>query len=168
MHKKCLTHSHHNEEFSLRRPNCGARDASSIQPRWSLHLEGRSTHFSRPKGRSNVNPRVERGVIGHACKGPQNRQRRKGMTQKNRPYQRPKAQGDAIKGMVIGLPTFKEMEINRVCGACQLRKQHRHPFPKERNVSKGYGRSPLGCMGTNTDDHIRRMSVICYLHRRLL
>ena len=41
------------------------------------------------------------------------------------------------KGVVIGLPTFKEKEIEGVCKACQFGKQHRHPFPKERNVSKG-------------------------------
>ena len=41
------------------------------------------------------------------------------------------------KGVVIELPTFKEKEINGVCGACQFGKQHRHPYPKERNVSKG-------------------------------
>ena len=41
------------------------------------------------------------------------------------------------KGVVIGLPTFKEKEIEGVCEACQFRKQHWHPFPKERNVSKG-------------------------------
>ena len=41
------------------------------------------------------------------------------------------------KGVVIGLPTFKEKEIEGVCEACQFSKQHRHPFLKERNVSKG-------------------------------
>ena len=41
------------------------------------------------------------------------------------------------KGVVIGLPTFKEKEIEGVCEACQFGKQHQHPFPKERNVSKG-------------------------------
>ena len=42
-----------------------------------------------------------------------------------------------LKGIVIRLPTFKEKEIEGVCEACQLGKQHWHPFPKERNVSKG-------------------------------
>ena len=41
------------------------------------------------------------------------------------------------KGVVIGLPTFKEKEIEAVCEACQFSKQQRHPFSKERNVSKG-------------------------------
>ena len=41
------------------------------------------------------------------------------------------------KGVVIGLPVFDMKQVNRVCEACQLGKQHRHPFPKERNVSKG-------------------------------
>ena len=41
------------------------------------------------------------------------------------------------KGVVIGLPTFKEKEIEGICEACQFGKQHRHPFPKERNMSKG-------------------------------
>ena len=41
------------------------------------------------------------------------------------------------KGVVIRLPTFKEKEIEGVCEACQFGKQHQHPFPKERNVSKG-------------------------------
>ena len=41
------------------------------------------------------------------------------------------------KGVVIGLPTFKEKEIEGVCEACQFGKQHRHPFSKEMNVSKG-------------------------------
>ena len=40
------------------------------------------------------------------------------------------------KGVVIRLPTVKEKEIEGVCEACQFGKQHRHPFPKERNVSK--------------------------------
>ena len=40
------------------------------------------------------------------------------------------------KGVVIVLPTFKEKEIEGVCKACQFGKQHRHPFPKERNVRK--------------------------------
>ena len=33
--------------------------------------------------------------------------------------------------------TFKEKEIEGLCEACQFGKQHRHPFSKERNVSKG-------------------------------
>ena len=41
------------------------------------------------------------------------------------------------KGVVIRLPTFKEKKIEGVCEVCQFGKQHRHPFPKERNVSKG-------------------------------
>ena len=41
------------------------------------------------------------------------------------------------KGVVIGLPTFTEKEIAGVCEACQFGKQHRQPFPKERNLSKG-------------------------------
>ena len=41
------------------------------------------------------------------------------------------------KGVVIGLPPFELKRVERVCEACQLGKQHRHPFPKERNVSKG-------------------------------
>ena len=40
------------------------------------------------------------------------------------------------KGVVIGLPTFKEKEIEGVYEACQFRKRHWHPFPKGRNVSK--------------------------------
>ena len=35
------------------------------------------------------------------------------------------------KGVVIGLPTFKEKVIEGMCEACQFGKQHRHPFPKE-------------------------------------
>ena len=42
-----------------------------------------------------------------------------------------------LKGVVIGLPTFKEKEIEGVCVACQFSKQHWHPFPKEKHVSKG-------------------------------
>ena len=34
------------------------------------------------------------------------------------------------KGVIIGLPTFKEKEIEGMCEACQFGKQHRHPFPK--------------------------------------
>ena len=41
------------------------------------------------------------------------------------------------KGVVIRLPTFKEKKIEGVCEVCQFGKQHRHPFPKERNVRKG-------------------------------
>ena len=41
------------------------------------------------------------------------------------------------KVVVIGFPTFKEKVIQGICEACQFGKQHRHPFPKERNVSKG-------------------------------
>ena len=41
------------------------------------------------------------------------------------------------KGVVIGIPAFDSKQVDRVCEACQLEKQHRHPFPKERNVSKG-------------------------------
>ena len=69
-----------------------------------------------------------------------------------------KLMGMQSKGVVIGLPTFKEKEINGVCGACQFGKQHQHLFPKERNVSKGI--CPLGCVGTGTDGHVRRMSVL--------
>ena len=47
-----------------------------------------------------------------------------------------KIKGMQSKGLVLKLPTFKEKEINGVCGACQFGKQHRHMFPKERNVSK--------------------------------
>ena len=48
-----------------------------------------------------------------------------------------KFKGMQSKGVVIGLPTFKEKEINGICVPCQFGKQHRHPSPKERNVSKG-------------------------------
>ena len=41
------------------------------------------------------------------------------------------------KEVVIGLPPFESKRVDRVCEACQLGKQHRHAFPKERNVSKG-------------------------------
>ena len=41
------------------------------------------------------------------------------------------------KGVVIGLRTFKEIEIEGACQACQFAKQHWHSFSKERNVSKG-------------------------------
>ena len=41
------------------------------------------------------------------------------------------------KQVVIGLPTFELNPANKVCEVCQLGQQHRHPFPKERNVSKG-------------------------------
>ena len=41
------------------------------------------------------------------------------------------------KGVIIGLPTFKEKEIEGVCEACHFSKQYRHPFPKKRNMSKG-------------------------------
>ena len=41
------------------------------------------------------------------------------------------------RGLVIGLLTFKDKEIEGVCEACEFGKQHQHLFPKERNVSKG-------------------------------
>ena len=64
-----------------------------------------------------------------------------------------KLKGIKSKGVVIGLPTFTEKEINGVCGACQFSKQHQHHFRKERNLR------------TNIDGHIWRMSVLCYLRR---
>ena len=73
------------------------------------------------------------------------------------------------KGVVIGLPTFKEKEIEGVCAACKFDEQHWHPFPKERNVSKGildviyfdeWGPAQTG--------YIRRMPILCHLYRRLL
>ena len=48
-----------------------------------------------------------------------------------------KLKGMQSKGVVIELPTFTEKEMAGVCEACQFGKQHRQPFPKERNVSKG-------------------------------
>ena len=48
-----------------------------------------------------------------------------------------KLKGMQSKVVVIRLPTFKEKEINGVCGACQFGKKHRHLILKERNVSKG-------------------------------
>ena len=48
-----------------------------------------------------------------------------------------KLKGMPSKGVVIGLPTFTEKEITGVCEACQFGKQHRQPFPKERNMNKG-------------------------------
>ena len=45
--------------------------------------------------------------------------------------------GMQSKGVVVRLLTLKEKEINGVYEACQFNKQHLHPFPKERNVSKG-------------------------------
>ena len=48
-----------------------------------------------------------------------------------------KFKGMQSKGLVIGLPTFKEKEIKGVSAACPFDKQHRQPFPKERNVRKG-------------------------------
>ena len=41
------------------------------------------------------------------------------------------------KGAVHGLPRFTSKHPDNVCEACQLGKQHRHPFLSERNVSKG-------------------------------
>ena len=48
-----------------------------------------------------------------------------------------KHKGMQSKGVVIRLPTFTKKEIIGVCEACQFSKQHRQPFPKERNVGKG-------------------------------
>ena len=45
--------------------------------------------------------------------------------------------GMQSKGVAIGLPTFTKKEIASICEACQFEKQHRQPFPKERNMSKG-------------------------------
>ena len=47
-----------------------------------------------------------------------------------------KLTGMQSKGVITGLPTFTEKEIGGVCETCQFGKQHRHPFPKKRNVSK--------------------------------
>ena len=41
------------------------------------------------------------------------------------------------KWVVHGLPRFTSKHPDNVCEACQLGKQHRHPFLSERNVSKG-------------------------------
>ena len=43
------------------------------------------------------------------------------------------------KGAAIKLLNFTDRDITGicVCEACQFGKQRRHPFPKERNVSKG-------------------------------
>ena len=48
-----------------------------------------------------------------------------------------KLKGMQSKGVVIELSTFTKKEIVGVCEACQFGKQHRQPFPKERNVGKG-------------------------------
>ena len=34
------------------------------------------------------------------------------------------------KGVVIGLPAFESKQVDQVCEACQLEKQHQHPFTK--------------------------------------
>ena len=47
-----------------------------------------------------------------------------------------KLKGMQSKGVLIGLPMFKENEFEGVCGACQFGKRNWHPFPKEQNVSK--------------------------------
>ena len=41
------------------------------------------------------------------------------------------------KGVVIGLLAFESKQVERVCEACQLNKQHRLPSPNESYVSKG-------------------------------
>ena len=48
-----------------------------------------------------------------------------------------KLKGMQSKGVIIGLLTFTEKEIIGVSEACQFGKQHRQPFPEERNVNKG-------------------------------
>ena len=45
--------------------------------------------------------------------------------------------GMQLKGVVLGLPAFESKQVDRVCEACQLSKQHRLPFPKESSASKG-------------------------------
>ena len=59
------------------------------------------------------------------------------MAQVNRHINLNKLKAVKSKGVVIGLPTFKEKEIEGVCETYQFEKQHRHSFSKERNVSKG-------------------------------
>ena len=48
-----------------------------------------------------------------------------------------KLQNMQSKGVFIGLPNFMERKSIGICDACQFSKQRRHPFPTERNVSKG-------------------------------
>ena len=40
------------------------------------------------------------------------------------------------KGVFIELPAFELKEVDLVCEACQLDKQHQLLFPNERHVSK--------------------------------
>ena len=48
-----------------------------------------------------------------------------------------KLQSMKAKGVVVRLSTFTEKGSTGVCEACQFGKQCQHPFPNERNVSKG-------------------------------
>ncbi len=40
-----------------------------------------------------------------------------------------------IKEIVTGLPTFKVEGMQKICEACQFRRQTRHPFPHDKHVS---------------------------------
>ena len=64
------------------------------------------------------------------------------------------------KGVIIELPTFKEKDIEGVCEACQLGKQHRHPFSKKRNVRKGLLDVVHSDVWGPTNSYIRQMPIL--------
>ena len=59
------------------------------------------------------------------------------MAQANWPHQSQQTQSNEIERSRHQTPDIQGEEIEGVCEGCQFGKQHRHPFPKERNVSKG-------------------------------
>ena len=68
----------------------------------------------------------------------------------------------------MGLPTFKEKEIEGVCEACQFGQTTSAPISKRQKHEKRPARcDPLRRVGTNTYDNIRRMSILCHIRRRL-
>ena len=79
-----------------------------------------------------------------------------------------------IKGVVIGLPTFRVDGMQKICEACQFGKQARGAFPHDRNVSKNildvihsdvWGPAKTTSVGgsryyvTFIDDHTRKVWV---------
>ena len=167
--KECLACTDHHEEFGLSRPNCGTRHGSSFQPRWLLHREGKMTHHSQTKKGPNVHLQFAQMELAMSAKGTKVDTHIELWHKRIVHINLDKLKGMQSKGVVVGLPTFKEKGIEGVCEACQFGKQHWHSFLKERNVSKGLLKyNPLRCVVTYLNNNIWRMLIICHIYRRLL
>ena len=134
-HEECTSRTNNHQEFDVGWTDCRPRNASAVQPRRMLYWRWRSRHCTRAEKRENVHSRYQQCWHCNVRQRAKGRDRHRSVAQEIWPNKIPLVQDMQAKQVVFGLPKFSGCKV-LVCEACQLGKQHRLPFPNERNRSQ--------------------------------